>query len=616
MSKPVLFCNTVLRDGHQSAAATRMTTAQMLPAAPILDSMGFHILETWGGATIDACLRFLNENPFDRLRALKKAAPKTPQSMLLRGQNIVQYASFPDDVVEAFVRCMCNNGQDIIRIFDALNDVRNLQTAIKAVKKAGKHARGELCYTISPVHTVENFVKMGVELEKMGVDAIGIKDMSGIIQPQIAYRMVKELKSKVGVPISMHTHDTAGLGAASYLAAIDAGVDIIDVSITPFANGTSQPDTARMLALLEGHPRCPKFDMKKLAELRTYFEGVFKELSKFTSPANDRVDSDILIYQVPGGMLSNFRNQLKEQKMGDRFVEVMREMPYVRECLGWIPLVTPTSQIVGTQAVLNVLSGKRWHIVPDEMKAYLRGRYGAAPGPVSPEIVERVLGDERPIAVRPAELIDETLDDFRAEVGDLARSDEDVLSYALFPQTARAYLERHHLGPEHDVFGTDVPAYLTSQMETAVSKAGADRVKDIIAMVEASDLQELILEEGDVRITVRKTAPETPAADNGAAPPASAPASGPAPAQGARSNGYHLVRSPMVGTFYRASSPAIPPFVDVGDDVSTGQTLCILEAMKLMNELGSDVNGVVREVLADNGAAVEYGQPLFAIEPA
>jgi len=247
------------------------------------------------------------------------------------------------------------------------------------------------------------------------------------------------------------------------------------------------------------------------------------------------------------------------------------------------------------------------------MKAYLRGRYGAAPGPVSAEIIERVLGDERPISVRPAELIDETLDDFRAEVGDLARADEDVLSYALFPQTARTYLERHHLGPEHDVFGTDVPAYLTSQMETAVSKAGADRVKDIIAMVEASDLQELILEEGDVRITVRKTAPEAPAADNGAVP---APAAGQAPAPGAQSNGYHLVRSPMVGTFYRASSPAIPPFVDVGDDVSTGQTLCILEAMKLMNELGSDVNGVVRGVLADNGAAVEYGQPLFAIEPA
>jgi pyruvate carboxylase subunit B len=332
--KTILFNNTVLRDGHQSMAATRMTTAQMLPAAPILDGMGFNGLETWGGATIDSSLRFLNENPFDRLRALKCAAPKTPQLMLLRGQNIVQYTSFPDDVVEAFVRCMCQNGMDIIRIFDALNDVRNLQTAIRAVRKYQKHARGELCYTISPVHTVENFVKMGVELEKMGCDSLGIKDMSGILQPRIAFDLVRELKHKIGIPITLHTHDTAGLGAASYLAAIDAGVDCVEVSIAPFANGTSQPDTQRMLALLEGHPRCPKFDTEKLAQLRTYFEGVYKELSKFTSTANERVDSDILIYQVPGGMLSNFRTQLKEQGMSDRFDEVVREIPVVREAMG------------------------------------------------------------------------------------------------------------------------------------------------------------------------------------------------------------------------------------------------------------------------------------------
>jgi oxaloacetate decarboxylase alpha subunit/pyruvate carboxylase subunit B len=266
--KTVLFNNTVLRDGHQSMAATRMSTQQMLPAAPILDEMGFNGLETWGGATIDSCLRYLNENPFERLRTLKKIAPRTPHLMLLRGQNIVQYASFPDDVVEAFVRCTCDNGMDILRIFDALNDVRNLQTAIQATRKHGKHARGELCYTISPVHTVDNFVKMGVELEKMGCHSIGIKDMSGIIQPQVAYKLVKELKGKVGIPITLHTHDTAGLGAASYVAAIEAGIDAVEVSIVPFANGTSQPDTMRMLALLEGHPRCPSFDKTKLASLR------------------------------------------------------------------------------------------------------------------------------------------------------------------------------------------------------------------------------------------------------------------------------------------------------------------------------------------------------------
>ena len=436
-AKPILFNNTVLRDGHQSMAATRMTTAQMLPAAPILDGMGFHGLETWGGATIDACLRCLNENPFDRLRTLKKVAPKTPQIMLLRGQNIVQYASFPDDVVEAFVRCMCANGMDVIRIFDALNDVRNLETAIKAVKKYGKHARGELCYTISPVHTVENFVKMGVQLEKMGCDSLGIKDMSGIIQPRITYNLVKELKSKIGIPITLHTHDTAGLGASSYLAAIDAGVDCVETSITPFANGTSQPDTQRMIALLEGHPRCPKFDTEKLAGLRTYFEGVYKELAKFTSPANERVDSDILIYQVPGGMLSNFRTQLKEQGMSERFDEVVREIPVVREALGWIPLVTPTSQIVGTQAMMNVKFG-RWKMICQPAQDIALGKYGRTPGPINPTVLAQVTQQtgKKPITERPADLLEPGMEKYRKQCVEkgLPADDEIVVLFAMFPQ--------------------------------------------------------------------------------------------------------------------------------------------------------------------------------------
>ena len=422
-------------------AATRMSTRQMLPAAPILDEMGFNGLETWGGATIDSCLRFLNENPFDRLRTLKKAAPKTPQLMLLRGQNIVQYASFPDDVVESFVRCMCDNGMDIIRIFDALNDLRNLRTAIKAVKKCGRHARGELCYTISPVHTVENFVKLGVELEKMGADSLGIKDMSGIIQPQIAYGMVKELKRQTGIPITLHTHDTAGLGASSYLAAIEAGVDCVEVSISPFANGTSQPDTQRMLALLEGHPRCPRFDTKKLAELRTYFEGVYKELSKFTSPANERVDSDILIYQVPGGMLSNFRTQLKEQGMSDRFDQVVREIPVVREALGWIPLVTPTSQIVGTQAMMNVKFG-RWKMICQPAQDIALGRYGKTPGPIDPGVLAQIekQSGKKATTERPADLLEPGMEKQRklCVAKGLPDSDEIVVLFAMFPQQVEA----------------------------------------------------------------------------------------------------------------------------------------------------------------------------------
>ena len=436
-TKTVLFNNTVLRDGHQSMAATRMTTAQMLEPASILDGMGFAGLETWGGATIDSCLRFLNENPFDRLRTLKKIAPKTPQLMLLRGQNIVQYTSFPDDVVEAFVRCTCANGQDILRIFDALNDVRNLATSIKATKKYGKHARGELCYTISPVHTVENFVKMGVQLEKMGCDSLGIKDMSGILQPQIAYKLVKELKSKVGIPITLHTHDTAGLGAAAYLAAIDAGVDCVEVSIVPFANGTSQPDTQRMLALLEGHPRCPKFDTEKLTQLRDYFTWVYKQLEKFTSPANERVDSDILIFQVPGGMLSNFRTQLKEQGVADKFGEVVREIPVVREALGWIPLVTPTSQIVGTQAMMNVKFG-RWKMICQPAQDIALGKYGLTPGPINPAVLAQVIkqSGKQPITERPADLLPPALETYRKQAVEkgLPNDDETAVLFAMFPQ--------------------------------------------------------------------------------------------------------------------------------------------------------------------------------------
>ncbi|MCR6656975.1 MAG: pyruvate carboxylase subunit B [Opitutus sp.] len=434
--KPVAFNNTVLRDGHQSLAATRMTTAQMLPAAPILDEMGFAGLETWGGATIDSCLRFLGENPFDRLRALKKAAPKTPQLMLLRGQNIVQYTSFPDDVVEAFVKADAAAGQDIFRIFDALNDTRNLATAIKTVRACGKHARGEICYTTSPVHTIDAFVAMGIELEKMGCHSIGIKDMSGVIAPRIAYDLVKELKKRVGLPITLHTHDTAGLGASAYLAAIDAGVDAVETSIVPFANGTSQPDTVRMIALLEGHPRCPQFDPAKLQQLREYFTGVYAELGKFTSPANERVDSDTLCYQVPGGMLSNFRNQLKEQNMSDKFEQVMAEIPYVRSCLGWIPLVTPTSQIVGTQAMLNVKFG-RWKNFSAPAMDIALGKYGRTPGPIDKDVLALAIqkSGQKPVEGRPADALAPRMDKLRAELAaaNLPTDDEACVLHAMFP---------------------------------------------------------------------------------------------------------------------------------------------------------------------------------------
>ena len=442
--KPVILNNTVLRDGHQSLAATRMTTEQMLPAAPVLDGLGFGALETWGGATIDSCLRFLKENPFTRLDRLKAAAPRTPQMMLLRGQNLVQYTSFPDDIVEAFVRCTAAHGLDVFRIFDALNDARNLQTPIRAVKAAGRHAQGAICYTTSPVHTPERLSAFADELVALGVDSICIKDMAGLIPPRIAYDLVKAIKARHSLPVVLHSHDTAGLAGASYYAAIEAGVDTVETSIAPFANGTGQPDTVRMLALLSGHPRAPHFPSGPLADLRTHFEQVAKELAAFMSPVNDRVDSDALCYQVPGGMLSNFRNQLKEMKMEARFADVMAEVPVVRAALGWIPLVTPTSQIVGTQAMLNVKFG-RWANLSQNTIDVALGRYGRTPGPVDTELLALAVkkAGHEPVTVRPANLLAPLLPAIREELArkGLPVSDDVAVLYAMFPRETEALLK-------------------------------------------------------------------------------------------------------------------------------------------------------------------------------
>ena len=435
--KPVIFNNTVLRDGHQSLAATRMPTSEMLPACKILDEMGFGALETWGGATIDAGLRFLGEFPFDRLDALKKACPKTKHMMLFRGQNIVAYSHFPDDVVEAFVKTSAKHGMDIFRIFDALNDVRNLECSINAAKAAGKEAHGTICYTQSPVHTVDSFVKLGCELEDMGCSAVVIKDMAGLIPPYVTYEIVKGLKANIKIPVIIHTHETAGMGAPTYYAAIDAGVDAVDTSIAPFANGTGQPDAARMQAMLQNHPRKPNYDVKKLAQLRKYFTKVYEQLGFYTMLKNEVIDTDALIYQVPGGMLSNFRVQLKEQNMEDKFDEVFAEVPYVREKLGWIPLVTPTSQIVGTQAMMNVKFG-RWKMFTPQAMDIALGYYGRTPAPVDAEI--RKLAEQKSgkqaIECRPADLKSAGMEDLRKALREKGIKDDDehCVIYAMFPQ--------------------------------------------------------------------------------------------------------------------------------------------------------------------------------------
>jgi pyruvate carboxylase subunit B len=472
MTKRVAFTNTVLRDGHQSLAATRMKTEQMLPALADLDALGFYQLETWGGATIDSCLRYLGENPFARITALKQGAPNTPHSMLLRGQNIVQYTSFPDDVVEAFVNCTTNRGMDVLRIFDALNDPRNLETAVRATLAAGKQARGEICYTISPVHTTKAFVEFGQALVDMGCQSVSIKDMAGLISPKVAYDLVSSLKKRFSVPIILHSHDTAGLAASSYLAAIEAGVDAVETSIVPFANGTSQPDTLRMMALLAGHPRCPDYDRERLARLRTHFEKVYGELSAFTSPANERVDVDILTYQVPGGMLSNFRTQLKDQGMAARYDEVLKEMPVVRAALGYIPLVTPTSQIVGTQAMLNVKFG-RWKMISQPAQDVVLGKYGRTPGPVDQELlalVEKQSGTKAVVG-RPADLLQPGLPALREKLREkgFSEDNETAVLFAMFPVEMEKLLRGEKPG---ELKAVAAPAPSASPAPAAEGKGG------------------------------------------------------------------------------------------------------------------------------------------------
>ncbi len=440
--KKVQLNNNVLRDGHQSLAATRMRTEQMLPVCEQLDNWGFGALETWGGATIDSGLRFLDEFPFDRLDALKKACPKTPHMMLLRGQNIVQYAHFPDDVVAAFIKTSADHGMNIFRIFDALNDTRNMKCAIDATRAAGAQAHGTICFTSSPVHSAKKFIEMGLELEKMGCHAVVLKDMAGLVSPMETFEIIDGLKKTLKIPVWIHTHDTAGLGASTYMSAIDAGVDAIDLSVSPFANGTGQPDTTRMLAMLKGHPRCPDISDAQhsaLKDIRHYLTGVYDELSEFTSHKNEVIDTDTLEYQVPGGMLSNFRTQLKEQKMEDKFEEVFREIPVVREALGWIPLVTPTSQIVGMQAFLNVKFG-RWKQISPQAADIALGYYGRTPAAVSTELQQLATkqAGKEPITCRPVEgegAVHKHMDDLRKELKEknMPSDDEHCVIYAMFP---------------------------------------------------------------------------------------------------------------------------------------------------------------------------------------
>lgn len=439
----VKITETVLRDAHQSLIATRMRLEDMLPIIEKLDDIGYHSLEAWGGATFDACLRFLNEDPWHRLRAIKAKAKKTPLQMLLRGQNLLGYKHYADDVVEYFVQKAVANGMDIIRIFDALNDPRNIETAIKACKKEGGHAQATVCYTTSPVHSLDLFVADAKRLESMGADSICIKDMAGLLLPYAAYDLVKAIREAVNIPLALHSHYTSGTASLTYLKAIEAGITSVDCAISPMSMGTSQPPTESLVASLKGTEYDTGLDLAKLSEIAEYFrplrEGYIK--SGLLDQKVLGVDVNALIYQVPGGMLSNLVSQLKQSNALDKYDDVLKEVPRVREDFGYPPLVTPTSQIVGTQAVLNVLMGERYKMVPKESKALVKGEYGKTPAPIPAEITKLILGDEKPITCRPADLIAPELEATKAKMKEYLQQEEDVLSYALLPQVAEAYFK-------------------------------------------------------------------------------------------------------------------------------------------------------------------------------
>ena len=619
----VKITDTTLRDAHQSLWATRMHTSDMLPVLEQLDTVGYHSLEVWGGATFDVCLRYLNEDPWERLRAIKRNVKRTPLQMLLRGQSVVGYQHYPDDVVTAFVHKMVENGIDIIRVFDALNDIRNLTTAVRAGREAGAHVQAAVVYTISPVHTTEHYLETALQLAEMGAHSICIKDMAGLLAPYSAYDLVKLFKEQVGLPVQLHSHYIGGLALATYIKAVEAGVDVIDTASVPLAFGASQPPVETVVRALQGSAYDTGLDIHLLFELAEYFEEVRKANGQDRGMTRIN-DMRVFDHQVPGGMISNLVTQLEEQKALSKLPEVLNEIPRVREELGYPPLVTPTSQIVGTQAVLNVLTGERYKLIPGEVKAYLQGLYGRPPAPLTLEkvILDKALGDRELVTCRPADLLEPIMDKVRADVKDMARTEEDVLSYAIFPQVAKRFFEarnnpasqaNHHpvgvkSAPARPIGKNNKPPDPKEEIDVNLQD-----IKELIKIIDQSDVGEVIVESDGVKIAIRKGVARS---GNAATPvedisPAAAPVPGAAPVD---REGLTSVYSPMVGTFYRAPAPDQPSFVEVGQWVEKGQTLCIIEAMKLMNEIEAEVAGEIIEILAENSTPVEYGQPLILIK--
>ena len=566
----VRFTETALRDAHQSLLATRMRTRDMIPIAEEMDKIGYFSVEAWGGATFDTCIRYLNEDPWERLRQLKSEFNNTPIQMLLRGQNLVGYKHYPDDIVTKFVEKSYENGVDVFRVFDALNDIRNMEKAIKVAKSQGAHVQGTISYTISPVHTLDDFVNLAKDLEALDCDSVSIKDMAGLITPNAAYELVSKLKEETDLLVDLHCHCTSGMTPISYYAACQAGVDILDTAISPLSWGTSQPPTESMVAALQNTPFDTGLDLKSLANIKKYFDQIKEKYLGILDPISESIDADVLLYQIPGGMLSNLISQLKEQNALDRYTDVLDEMPRVRKDMGYPPLVTPTSQIVGIQAVMNVLGGERYKNVSNEVKEYMKGMYGKPPAPVNSEISKKIIGDEEVITCRPADLLEPEFDKFKqeGEKEGFVKSDEDALTYALYPPIAPKFLKgeaqeeelaQPHVLDENE--GIGIPTEYNVEVdgdifEVKIMPTGFMEVNDM------GEVQEAI-----------------PGA----------------------------VTSAIQGMVIKLN-------VNIGDKVTKGSTICVIEAMKMENDIQSEVDGVVKDIFVEPGDAVSIGDTLMVIE--
>ncbi|KRW71419.1 pyruvate carboxylase subunit B [Pseudomonas sp. TTU2014-105ASC] len=600
--KKITVTDTILRDAHQSLLATRMRTEDMLPICDKLDRVGYWSLEVWGGATFDACVRFLKEDPWERLRQLKAALPNTRLQMLLRGQNLLGYRHYADDVVEAFCAKAAENGIDVFRIFDAMNDVRNLETAIRAVKKTGKHAQGTIAYTTSPVHTVELFVEQGRAMRDMGVDSIAIKDMAGLLTPFATGDLVRALKAEIDLPVFIHSHDTAGVASMCQLKAIENGADHIDTAISSMAWGTSHPGTESMVAALRGTPYDTGLDLELIQEIGLYFYAVRKKYHQFESDFTG-VDTRVQVNQVPGGMISNLANQLKEQGALNRMDEVLAEIPRVRKDLGYPPLVTPTSQIVGTQAFFNVLAGERYKTITNEVKLYLQGGYGKAPGTIDAKLQRQAIGGEELIEVRPADLIKPELDKLRREIGALATSEEDVLTYAMFPDIGRKFLEEREAG-------TLVPETLLPIPDgSTVTAAGGQGVPtefviDVHGETYRVDITGVgVKGEGKRHFFLSIDGmPEEVVFE-----PLNNFVGGSSGSQRKQASGPGDVSTSMPGN-------VVDVLVKEGDLVKAGQAVLISEAMKMETEIQAPMGGTVKAVHVAKGDRVNPGDVLIEIE--